>query len=318
MDKSILFGLIGILATVIFGLLALFYVRKHKYPGKITFVKILSIGLLSDLIKNFKDISISYQNTPIKENLFLLKASIFNDGNMDIDDQMVKKPLSIVLYDGFKWMDLKLIDVSPNVQCSYSIKNYKKSLVWDLGLFRIGEYISFETLIEAPMSFKTSEDIINKIGFDSRIANCSVRKKAFPNKPTFIDVSYFIGILFLLPLIIFVYSLFNPFNFQKHKIHFKDSSEKVYKIHNYSKDKVTLLELDTNKKVHIDKLEFETSNKYMPSIPDKIDLKIFIPVMSILFIFLIFGLYFINRERKLYKLYTKGLNQKYYYTDLSD
>jgi hypothetical protein len=312
METSILIGIIGIIITI-FGV---FYVRKFKYPGKLSLIKILSVGLLNDLIKNFEDISIKYKGTSINDNIYLLKAIIFNDGKTDIDDQMIKKPLELELPENYKWIDIKLDDVSSNIKCDYKINDTNNSLLWNFDLICIGEFISFDALIEVPKSIKNSEQLIDKVKIKSRITNTAVKKRSFPNDRSFRWIAYMFGLLFLTPLIVVIMSVLQPFQFQRNKIYIGNTNGEVFEIFEYDNNNITLKNRETKEQIVLSIKDFETNEHYKPVVPKEVDLKVFVPMISIFFAFSVVGFIIINRERKRYILYTKNLKQKKYFTDL--
>jgi hypothetical protein len=84
--------------------LGLDYFKKKRYPGQLSFVVQQSVRLVKDVLKNFPQIKILYNNQLVNEQIAFLKGSILNTGIIDIDDSKIRKPLSILLPDGCKWL----------------------------------------------------------------------------------------------------------------------------------------------------------------------------------------------------------------------
>lgn len=74
MDSTLVFSVLGIVATVVFGLLGIKVAIKWKYPGKITFLKEDVIDLYNSVVKNISDLKITYKESQIVENMFLIRV----------------------------------------------------------------------------------------------------------------------------------------------------------------------------------------------------------------------------------------------------
>ena len=176
MDLSLLFGLLGIIATVFFGIWGIIVIFKSRYPGRITFVREECISLFRDIVKNMPDLSISHKNQPVKENLILLKGYFLNSGTKDITDLMIKEDLAACLPKDFRWVEVRIVDTSENVEARPKIDNDNR-LSFKLGLFRRNEFIKFEALAEVPVKggkLSPSERLSKEIQFTHRIADTRV------------------------------------------------------------------------------------------------------------------------------------------------
>jgi hypothetical protein len=173
MDKSIIIGIISVIATVVFGIWGIILVVRRKYPGKITFIQEDSLSLFNDIVKNMPELSISFRNQPVKENLVLLKGAFVNTGSKDIETSMIIENIAINLPEGFRWANAKVVDVPNQVQAKSIIKN-DNLLSFELGLFRCREFFKFEGLAEVP-SDKTSNSpnkrLVNSLKLTHRIAD---------------------------------------------------------------------------------------------------------------------------------------------------
>lgn len=69
MDIGTIIGIIGLVATLVFGFLSLDLIKRKKYPGKISCIKLSVISLLNDVARNFKEIKLLHNNNPIEQNL---------------------------------------------------------------------------------------------------------------------------------------------------------------------------------------------------------------------------------------------------------
>lgn len=169
MDSSKTLGALGLIATVIFGLLSIYIVLRRRYPGKITFVRQESLGLYDTIIKNFPQIQILYNDKAINEQLVYLKGSFINTGTIDISETMVEEKLSLFLPEDMKWIDAKISKTSPRLNSSVAVSDNK--LTFNLGLFRINEFLQVEALAEVKNG-KNQSSLLNKsFSFQHRIAN---------------------------------------------------------------------------------------------------------------------------------------------------
>jgi len=147
MDIGTILGATGIVVSAGFGIWGIFLAIKHRYPGKITFVKEQSIGLFDAIAKNLPELSIQYKDSPVSQNLVLLKGALLNSGKIDISPNTIEKPLEIQLPTEYQWLEANIIGSSNNVDASITIKK-NNTLTIDTGLFRCGEFIRFQALAE--------------------------------------------------------------------------------------------------------------------------------------------------------------------------
>jgi hypothetical protein len=169
MDFSMILTIIGLLATFGFGILSIDLFKRKRYPGKVTFVKQSSIGLFDSFVKNFNEISILFENKPINDNLIYIKGCFINDGDIDIEGERVEKPIDLTLPDKYSWVNFKITDTTQNLQSNYEITNDKK-VELTFGLFRKGEFIQVEALIEASHEIENDDNIFELLKFNHRIS----------------------------------------------------------------------------------------------------------------------------------------------------
>jgi hypothetical protein len=167
MDYTTWLAIIGIILTVIFGIP--YVIKKKRYPGKITFIKQSSIGLFDSIVKNFSEISILYNNNPIKENLVYIKGCFLNDGDIDIEGEKIEKSLNVGLPENYKWINCNITKASKDFNCRHILKG-SNELQFEFGLFRKNEFYQMEAIIEAPMNNENnSNNILNILKFNHRI-----------------------------------------------------------------------------------------------------------------------------------------------------
>jgi hypothetical protein len=149
MSSSELLGLIGILATIIFGVWGIVIVLRRRYPGEISFVREPYIGLFESIVKNLPELSVQYDDKPIGQGLALIKGALLNSGSKDITETMVEDRLAFNLPEKFRWVKAKIVGASANVRASVAING--NSMSFSTGLFRCSEYICFQAIVEVPL-----------------------------------------------------------------------------------------------------------------------------------------------------------------------
>ena len=196
MGIPILLTIVGILATVVLGLLTIRVGIRRRYPGQITFVLEEHVELFNSIVRNISELSLLYKAVPINEFVVLLKGHFVNTGSRDITRDMVVEPLKVVLPEGYTWLDGKVVSFSPNVHAEVSISD-DVNLVFDLGLFRCDEHLGFEALAELPseQSFTAStnggtspnlgEQLHDALEFSHRISDTQkIQKRVLPTEST--------------------------------------------------------------------------------------------------------------------------------------
>lgn len=64
-DLNFWIGISGVIATFVFGVLSIYLVKVRRYPGHLTFIQEQIIGLFDSIVKNFPQISITYDTKNI-------------------------------------------------------------------------------------------------------------------------------------------------------------------------------------------------------------------------------------------------------------
>jgi len=168
------FTITGIIATILFGSLTIYLFYRKRYPGKIILVIEDCIALFDSIVKNFPELSVLYNDSPISHDVVLLKGAFINSGSIDISDLTIEKDLSIDIPDGYEWLQGKIISKSPSLITNISIKS--QSLKFDTGLFRRNEFIRFECLVAIP-SLPASEADSKKVISKSLLSSLEVNHR---------------------------------------------------------------------------------------------------------------------------------------------
>lgn len=151
MELGLLLGILGIVVSIGFGVWGVYITVKHRYPGKVIFVKEHSIGLFDAIVKNLPKVEVKYKGDPVSQNLVLIKGALLNNGTIDISPRSVERPITLKLPTDFKWLEASIVGSSKDVDASVKINSVEELLV-ETGLFRRGEYIRFQALVEVPIN----------------------------------------------------------------------------------------------------------------------------------------------------------------------
>lgn len=174
-----LLAILGIIATILIGYWGVRLTTKTRRTVSLAFVEREFIPLFRTIIKNFNALEIKYKNKPITENLVLIKTSLVNDGNTDIDKSMIYKSITIDLPKKFKCIEQIITEKSENVNASISSNNNEVVIEWDL--LKKDEYISFDLLVEIntdkDQETQTEKNNLEYYKIDQRITNLKEIKK---------------------------------------------------------------------------------------------------------------------------------------------
>lgn len=268
--------IVGLIATFVFGFLSIDLFKRKQYPGKITFVKQSSIGLFDSFVKNFNEISILFEEKPIKDNLIYVKGCFINDGDIDIEGAKIEKPICIELPEKYSWVNCKITDTTQNLFSDYKIENEKNVFI-NFGLFRKGEFIQIEALIQASHDINNDDNIFDKIKFTHRISQTQkitttnllsesqIKKKKGKAIQAILSTAIQILIPFIIIIIFFIF-------FKSAEINYRSYEKGIineYKANPKRDGVVELKNLLTDEVKTISIKNFQDKSKYLPFIPKK-------------------------------------------------
>lgn len=169
---GIIIGIFGIVITISFGIYTIYKGRKSKKKIGLTFQKKECYSLFEKDVKRL-NIDINYQQKPITNSLILLKAILRNNGQLDIDESSIYKPLIIISDKEYSWLEFNIISKPKGVNITFEkLNDTQLQIKWDL--LKVEESIEFEVLINVVASEKIDESAIkfyNSLKFDYRITN---------------------------------------------------------------------------------------------------------------------------------------------------
>ncbi len=169
---GIILAIVGLILTLIFGIYSVRNNKKSQKKISISFEKKECYSLFKEDI-NRLNIDINYKGKTIDNYLILFKATITNNGNLDIDKSRIFSPLKIIIDKNFKWLETNISEITNGVNAD--IKNITDNILelnWDL--IKKNEKIEFEALIEIPQNKEIeeiTEEFYKSISFDFRITD---------------------------------------------------------------------------------------------------------------------------------------------------
>lgn len=230
MDFNTIISIIGIIATLVFGILSIDLFKRKKYPGKITYVNIYFINLLNSIANNFKDLQLFLKNQAINTNIIYIKGAFINNGDIDItsnnkEDNVIK----IDLPKNCHWLDFKLTSCSDGMDSYATIEKTNLSNV-HFDIMKKNEYIIFEGLVETEKDTKISL-IKTQIKTTHRLNNTApIEKMTLPNEVKIKSTKFLRNsCIFMFIFSSIFYATYFYIN-TKHPIYYQkiDDSENIY------------------------------------------------------------------------------------------
>lgn len=164
-------SILGVLISVIFGVIGIYLTLRSRYPGKIFFICEQVIELYDAVGNTLDGLRVSYDGADVDSNLVLLNGAFINVGSIDISPEMVEKQITLKLPVGYRWLTAKIDRTEVYAQVTVLDEN---TLSLDSGLFRCGESIKFHALAQLPDDIKAmsfSRNLCRDLFFEHRICN---------------------------------------------------------------------------------------------------------------------------------------------------
>lgn len=144
-----LLTILGIVATVLIGAWAIYLAIRYSRQVSIAYVEDTCLALIDDITQGINDLEIRFRDSPVSQNIVLLKGYIINTGKRDISPAMVEKRLRLVLPEHFEWIDCQITDRAKNLQAQV-VEITTESIEFEFGLLKTEEYFRFDALATIP------------------------------------------------------------------------------------------------------------------------------------------------------------------------
>ncbi|MEX0810738.1 MAG: hypothetical protein WD048_00890 [Chitinophagales bacterium] len=259
-DLNLVYAVLGVIATFIVGYFGIRYTLKYRAKTSLWYFENSCISLFKSVVKDLDELEIKYKGKTVDENLITYKGTFFNSGNIDIDDKLMYKPLSIILPKGYEWKKVMLVDKSENVNVDLTEKVNELQFSWDI--LKENEFFTFDSIIEYKprdtsenknqlVASNITDNLSRGINLSQRITNLkSIDKVELPSKPKSKSDFIFIVVLFSILVFVIASSLFSSFFYPGYVINYeimKDSKTFYASIDDINKDEIELV--DSNGKI---------------------------------------------------------------------
>lgn len=313
MSSEVLWSVIGISVSVVFGLVGIYLTLRSRYSGRITFVDEQTIELFDSVGNTIEKLEVSYDGNLVSDNLVLLNGAFVNSGKSDITPEMVEQPISICLPEGYKWLSGNMVESNINAQL---VIESDSKLSIRTGLFRRNEFVRFHALAQLPNSTDNETNGSNlkqALTFSHRITNTSdidtseldertVSKTYLKSKLTFPLI------MLILTLGVGAYALYKGVPHQiVYPIEFKHGSEQVL-VKPLSEDLVRLVSVESDYEQEMSLGEYIRLKKGNPISIERNDYYILwvIGLQSLLLGLLVaLVLFYYFKNRKLLKIFNR-------------
>ncbi len=129
------------------GVTSIVFVFKYRNRRQLTYVDQGCLPLFESIVKSLDGIEILYNKKPIDPNLYFLRGSLANTGNVDIDKSSIYEPLCINLPPPYRWLKATVTKSSPGVNVHSEIR-HDSTLEFKWDLLKSNEALSFNALIK--------------------------------------------------------------------------------------------------------------------------------------------------------------------------
>lgn len=166
MNSTLLWGIIGVLATILVAYLFYKLARIQRYPSRLSYCVLNH----SRIASSFPDLSLTYKGQSVTKDLYNIEILVFNTRSSDVCAVAPESLISLVLPNDSKWIDVRIKGHSHNVRGSIDINpqnNSKAGL--SFSLLRKNEFIIIDTLFESNSSILNQSNY--KLIIEHRIPN---------------------------------------------------------------------------------------------------------------------------------------------------
>jgi Ca2+/Na+ antiporter len=161
--------ILGVIGVILAILSLIYYFKDRKY--KRLYLQNVECYHLNDSNKTSLDISLYHKNIKTKNNTFLIKSKIVNNGPKDIDCNDLHNHVLFKTSDSYDWLEVSIINTSKRINASVKkVDNCTIEFIWDL--LKEDEEIYFEALAEAKENNNNEEEFVhfyNSLELDYRI-----------------------------------------------------------------------------------------------------------------------------------------------------
>lgn len=237
---------------------AIIYVRKSRF----FYIEQDNIKLYDDIAKNITDLSISYKNDNINDNLIFCKGTIIFKSHTDIKRDDIDTELTIYSPENnSRWKHFEITKTSEGYHPKFIIDNNK--IIIDKSMLKVDDYISFVGLLDSKKTkILISHRIFNIAPTSIDIKEASVR--------AYRTLAIYFSIFFSIILGVYMYDNYREkgrekeFNLQINKIkQLKQHWSDYTTTYSNNGKKIDIIKLSKiyEKSINNKNLELRTANK---------------------------------------------------------
>lgn len=260
LDLNLVYTVFGVIATVIVGYFGIKYSYKQRVNTSLLYFENNCVSLFKSVVKDLDELEIKYKGKIVNENLITYKGTFFNSGNIDIEKNLVHKPVTVILPEDYEWKKVKVIDKSEDVKIEFVENINELEFSWDI--LKENEFFTFDSVIEYKP--KTSSEnrygldtyditryLSRNISFKHRITNLkSIDKEQLPSKPEGKFILFLSSIMFLGLIILGLYWSVGQFIYPDYKITHEimmDSTTSYVSIKSCNRDEIHIVDSQGNR-----------------------------------------------------------------------
>lgn len=174
MDYNFIYFVLGILVTVIVGIIGIIYSNKRGNERQVKYIQHKCISLFSKVITDLDELQVLYKGKDVNQDLLIYEFSFHNSGVTDIDKSETHSPLIYLLPKQFEWKSAVITTKTNSLNLDINTESNKLKIEWDI--FKSNEFFKLETIIEKieqsdDNDFDSRKLIMTKSKFEHRIKN---------------------------------------------------------------------------------------------------------------------------------------------------
>lgn len=148
MSTGALWGIAGIIVTIVVAFLVYKLQKIRKYPSQLSYTVLAESRVLKHVPDSFDALALKYNDYSVSEDMHYIEFMIFNPRTSDVGNDKSRSAVTISLPDNSKWVDIRIKKESPSVGSSVSTQ-HDSTAELTFGLLKVNEAIILEGLVES-------------------------------------------------------------------------------------------------------------------------------------------------------------------------
>lgn len=298
-------GIVGILITIIIGLLPIFFSNNEK---TIRYWHVETESIFFDKIKEINQLKIFYKDKEINDKIIILKTVIENNGKKDIDKSIVHEPMKINFDDSIELLEVEKIQAPGNVE----VQKEDNSIICNWDLLKKREFIILKVLLRKKNKEKIkSDDLLKKhCKLSFRITDLSKPKRINYTNSISKKIDYKSMIIPIIYLVISIFGIFSTKFSTSYSIRYQDNffDGKNYSIQAKDENNIILKSGRENLVMSVNEYNNRGVNSQLELIKSAESLVLLVLFFILFFlslVMLVSWIYRINRDKKIHMFFEK-------------